>query len=240
MSDRPPLLEVRDLEVRYGDARALGGVTLHVHRGEIVSVIGANGAGKTTLIRSIHGMVPASSGSVSYAGTAIRGWRTDQVGELGLAQVAEGRQIFPTLSVQENLELGAVLKRARPLRAKNLERAFDMFPRLKERRRQDAGTLSGGEQQMLAIGRCLMANPECILFDEPSLGLAPAMVNLVFDVIRQLNADGLTVLLVEQNVVESLELCSRAYVLENGEIVLSGEGRALLEDDRVRSAYLGL
>ena len=240
MSDRPPLLEVRDLEVRYGDARALGGVTLHVHRGEIVSVIGANGAGKTTLIRSIHGMVPASSGSVSYAGTAIRGWRTDQVCELGLAQVAEGRQIFPTRSVQENLELGAVLKRARPLRAKNLERAFDMFPRLKERRRQDAGTLSGGEQQMLAIGRCLMANPECILFDEPSLGLAPAMVNLVFDVIRQLNADGLTVLLVEQNVVESLELCSRAYVLENGEIVLSGEGRALLEDDRVRSAYLGL
>ena len=240
MSDQQPLLEVRDLEVMYGDARALDGVTLHVQRGEIVSVIGANGAGKTTLIRSIHGMVPASSGSVIFAGTPIRGWRTDQVGELGLAQVAEGRQIFPTLSVQENLELGAVLKRARLLKAQNLERAFEMFPRLRERRRQDAGTLSGGEQQMLAIGRCLMSNPECILFDEPSLGLAPAMVNRVFDVIRQLNADGLTVLLVEQNVVESLELCSRAYVLENGEIVLSGEGRALLEDDRVRSAYLGL
>lgn len=240
MSERQALLEVRDLEVRYGDARALGGVSLEVRRGEIVSVIGANGAGKTTLIRSIHGMVPASAGNVSYAGRTITGWRTDQVGELGLAQVAEGRQIFPTLSVQENLELGAVLKRARSSRADNLERVFGMFPRLRERRRQDAGTLSGGEQQMLAIGRCLMSSPECILFDEPSLGLAPAMVQRVFDVIRQLNSDGLTVLLVEQNVVESLELCSRAYVLENGEIVLSGGGRSLMEDDRVRSAYLGL
>ncbi|MSQ72282.1 MAG: ABC transporter ATP-binding protein [Betaproteobacteria bacterium] len=234
------MLEVSGLEVRYGDAQALSGVSLAVHRGEIVSVVGANGAGKTTLIRAIHGMVPAHAGSISYGGRAIRGWRPDQVGELGLAQVAEGRQIFPVLSVQENLELGAILKRARAQEAKNLERVFAMFPRLKERRGQDAGTLSGGEQQMLAIGRCLMSNPEFIMFDEPSLGLAPTLVNLVFDVIRQLNESGLTVLLVEQNVVESLELCRRAYVMENGEIVLEGEGAALLVDDRVRAAYLGI
>jgi branched-chain amino acid transport system ATP-binding protein len=234
------LLEVDRLEVRYGDAQALAGVSLAVERGEIVSVIGANGAGKSTLIRAIHGMVPTTAGSIRYAGQNITGWRPYQVGELGIAQVAEGRQIFPTLSVRENIELGAVLKRARAAKTRNIARVLELFPRLKERWQQDAGTLSGGEQQMLAIGRCLMADPEFIMFDEPSLGLAPTMVTLVFEVVRKLNADGLTILLVEQNVAESLELSRRAYVMENGAIAFYGDASALLSDDRVRTAYLGL
>ena len=234
------LLEVRDLEVAYGDAQALAGVSFHVAPGEIVSMVGGNGAGKTTAIRTIAGMVRARSGEIRYRGRSIVNVPSYRVGELGIAQVAEGRQIFPNLSVEENLDLGAVLRRARPTKGRWLERVYGLFPRLRERRRQRAGTLSGGEQQMLAIGRALMANPEFVMFDEPSLGLAPALVEEVFGVIRDLHRNGLTILLVEQNVAESLALCHRAYVLETGRIVAAGRGAELLDEDRIRQAYLGL
>ena len=239
MSDEP-LLAVRDLDVFYGDARALHRVSLDIREGEVVSVVGANGAGKTTLIRTIAGMKRPTAGEIRFLGQSIQGRRSHEVGELGIAQVAEGRQVFPTLTVQENLELGAVLPRARHAKSAGLERIYTMFRRLKERRDQMAGTLSGGEQQMLAIGRCLMGQPRLIMFDEPSLGLAPQLVLEVFDIIRELNRTGITILLVEQNVAESLELCDRAYVVESGEITLSGDGKSLLDDDRVREAYLGL
>jgi branched-chain amino acid transport system ATP-binding protein len=239
MSEKP-LLAVRDLEVFYGEARALGGITFEIARGELVAIIGANGAGKTTLIRAIAGMLPAAAGTIHFQGEAIQGRDSADVCERGIGQVAEGRQIFPSLSIADNLDLGGSLKRSRARKAQNLHRVFEMFPRLSERRRQKAGTLSGGEQQMLAIGRCLMAEPELIMFDEPSLGLSPLMVEHMFEVIRRLKADGLSVLLVEQNVAESLELADRAAVLENGEIMLRGTGAALMTDERVRGAYLGL
>jgi branched-chain amino acid transport system ATP-binding protein len=239
MSEKP-LLEVRNLEVCYGEARALTGITFDMARGELVAIIGANGAGKTTLIRAIAGMLPVTAGTIAFHGAAIQGRDCADVCERGIGQVAEGRQIFPSLSIAENLDLGGSLRRSRARKVQNLQRVFDMFPRLSERRRQKAGTLSGGEQQMLAIGRCLMAEPELIMFDEPSLGLSPLMVEHMFEVIRRLKADGLSVLLVEQNVAESLELADRAAVLENGEIVLRGAGAALMDDERVRGAYLGL
>jgi branched-chain amino acid transport system ATP-binding protein len=235
-----PLLEVDHLEVFYGEARALSDVSFTMHEGEIVSVIGANGAGKTTLICSIVGILPFASGAARFKGQDLSKLTTAEICELGLAQVPEGRQVFPTMSVLENLEMGAIPRRARGDLRRNLERVFALYPRLGERRRQDAGTLSGGEQQMLAIARCLMSNPECILFDEPSLGLAPAIVDKVFDNILLLNKQGISVVLVEQNVADSLTLCNRAVVIENGATVLSGSGRDLLRDDRVRRAYLGL
>ncbi|MBM3598974.1 MAG: ABC transporter ATP-binding protein [Alphaproteobacteria bacterium] len=233
------MLAIRELELDYGGARALDGVSLDVATGEIVAIVGANGAGKTSLIRAIAGMAKASAGRILWHGRDILGWPAHRVCDLGIGQVAEGRQVFPSLSVEENLEMGAVIPRARAAAHANLTRVWAMFPRLAERRRQDAGTLSGGEQQMLAIGRCLMGAPELILFDEPSLGLAPALVRQVFDTIAALNRDGLTVVLVEQNVAQSLVLATRAYVLETGRIVISGTGRELLGDDRVRRAYLG-
>ena len=235
------MLEVRDLSVFYGDAQALSGVSLDVAPGEIVAIIGANGAGKTSLIRTIGGVLAPRSGSIRFEGREIAGQPSHRVCDLGIGQVAEGRQIFPSLSVLENLEVGAMLPRARAGAARALERVYATFPRLQERREQAAGTLSGGEQQMLAIGRCLMGAPGLVMFDEPSLGLAPAIVLEVLRVIEDLNREeGLTVLLVEQNVAASLHLAHRAYVLENGSVVLEGRGSELLDDPRVREAYLGI
>jgi branched-chain amino acid transport system ATP-binding protein len=234
------MLQVEQLDVFYGDVQALDNVSLDVEDGAIVAIVGANGAGKTTLIRALAGMSRSASGRVLFRGENILGWPSHRICNLGIGQVAEGRQIFPTLTVDENLDIGAMLPRARRSRAKNRERALALFPVLAERVRQPAGTLSGGEQQMLAIARCLMGAPQLIMFDEPSLGLAPAIVYRLLHTIRELNRDGVTCLLVEQNVALSLKLASRAYVLENGRVTLSGAGTELLADDRVRSAYLGL
>jgi len=234
------MLYVEALNVFYGDVQALDCVSLDVEEGAIVAIIGANGAGKTTLIRALAGMNRPASGRVVFRGENILGWPSHRICNLGLGQVAEGRQIFPTLTVDENLDIGGMLPRARAHRGRNRERALALFPVLAERARQPAGTLSGGEQQMLAIARCLMGAPQLIMFDEPSLGLAPAIVLKLLDTIRDLNREGVTCLLVEQNVALSLKLASRAYVLENGRVTLSGAGAALLVDDRVRSAYLGL
>ena len=234
------MLIIENLDVFYGDVQALNGVSLEIDEGAIVAIVGANGAGKTTLIRALAGMQRRLSGRIVYRGTDISGWPSYRVCDLGIGQVAEGRQVFPSLTVAENLDIGAMLPRARATRAKNRERVLSLFPVLAERERQAAGTLSGGEQQMLAIGRCLMGAPELIMFDEPSLGLAPTIIHDVLNTIRTLNRDGLTCLLVEQNVAQSLKLASRAYVLENGRVTLSGSGAELLADDRVRSAYLGL
>jgi branched-chain amino acid transport system ATP-binding protein len=234
------MLRVESLDVFHGDAQALDGVTLEITQGDIVAIVGANGAGKTSLIRTIAGMHEPARGRILYRGTDIAGWPSHRVCDLGIGQVAEGRQIFPTLSVAENLAMGAMLPRAGAGRASNLERVYALFPILAERARQPAGTLSGGEQQMLAIGRCLMGAPELVMFDEPSLGLAPTVVQTLLRTIRDLNRDGLTCVLVEQNVAVSLRLARRAYVLENGRVTLSGDGEALLADDRVRQAYLGL
>jgi branched-chain amino acid transport system ATP-binding protein len=234
------MLTVDGIDVFYGDAQALDGVSVEVPKGAIVAIVGANGAGKTSLIRTIAGMVKPVRGDIRFHGNEIAGLPSYKVCNLGIGQVAEGRQIFPNLSVSENLDMGAMLPRARATRARNRERVLTMFPRLRERSGQAAGTLSGGEQQMLAIGRCLMGEPELVMFDEPSLGLAPALVQDVLATIRDLNRDGLTCVLVEQNVAVSLKLASRAYVLENGRITLTGTGEELLADDRVRQAYLGM
>jgi len=232
-------LAIDQLTVRYGEAQALSDVTLAIQRGGVTSIIGANGAGKTTLIRAIAGMVPLAEGRIHYANHAIENRTSDYICELGIGQVPEGRQIFPTLSIEDNLRAGSLLHRARKRRKETIEKVYGMFPVLYERRRQGAGTLSGGEQQMLAIGRCLMGNPEFIMFDEPSLGLSPLMTEKMFSVIHELGRD-ITILLVEQNVVESLSVSGYAYVLENGSIVLHGKASDLLKDDRVRSAYLGI
>jgi branched-chain amino acid transport system ATP-binding protein len=234
------MLSVENLDVFYGDAQALDGVSLEVEEGAVVAIVGANGAGKTSLIRTIAGMLRPTRGAIRYRGSDIAGWPSHRVCNLGIGQVAEGRQVFPTLTVAENLDTGAMLPRAKAARGVHRERVLALFPRLQERLRQAAGTLSGGEQQMLAIGRCLMGAPDLVMFDEPSLGLAPTIVQDVLKAIRDLNREGLTCVLVEQNVAVSLRLASRAYVLENGRITLSGSGADLLADDRVRQAYLGM
>jgi branched-chain amino acid transport system ATP-binding protein len=234
------MLRIEDLDLFYGDAQALDGVGLDVPEGSIVAIVGANGAGKTSLIRAVGGMLRPSRGRIVWRGRDIAGLPSHEVCNLGIGQVAEGRQVFPTLSVRENLLMGSMLPRAKAGRAAMLERVLALFPRLAERAAQAAGTLSGGEQQMLAIGRCLMGQPELVMFDEPSLGLAPAMVQTVLAAVADLNREGLTCVLVEQNVAVSLRLASRAYVLENGRVTLSGTGTELLADDRVRQAYLGL
>ena len=234
------LLRVESLDLYYGDAQALAGVSLEVPKGEIVAIVGANGAGKSSLIRAIAGLEKPRSGRIRYENKDIAGFEPHRICNLGIGQVAEGRQVFPTLSVEENLEMGGMLPRARTTAKRRMAEVYAMFPPLAERKDQLAGTLSGGEQQMLAIGRCLMGNPELIMFDEPSLGLAPMVVQEVLHTIRTLNGNGITVLLVEQNVAVSLKISNHAYVLENGSIVMSGPGNELLHDDRVRQAYLGL
>jgi branched-chain amino acid transport system ATP-binding protein len=234
------MLFVENVDVFHADAQALDGVSLEVEHGAIVAIVGANGAGKSSLIRTIAGMHKPARGRIVYRGTDITGWPSHKVCNLGIGQVAEGRQVFPTLTVAENLAMGALVSRAHAGRERNLDRVYAMFPVLAARRHQAAGTLSGGEQQMLAIGRCLMGDPELIMFDEPSLGLAPTVVQSVLTTVRDLNRAGLTCVLVEQNVAVSLKLASHAYVLENGRITLAGSGEQLLRDDRVRQAYLGL
>jgi len=234
------MLEVKDLDLYYGDAQALDRVSLSVPQGEIVAIVGANGAGKSSLIRSIAGMEKPRAGKVTFKGRDITGLEPHAICNLGIGQVAEGRQVFPSLTVLENLQMGALLPRARAGAKAGLEEVLRMFPKLEERKQQVAGTLSGGEQQMLAIGRCLMAQPELVMFDEPSLGLAPLVVQEVLHTIHLLNGRGITILLVEQNVAVSLKISNHAYVLENGRVAMSGAGSELLHDDRVRQAYLGL
>src|SRR5918996_1976581 len=234
------LLEIKDLDLYYGDARALADVSLEIPKGEIVTIVGANGAGKSSLIHAIAGIEPVRRGKIFFAGRDITGLDSHEICDRGIGQVAEGRQLFPTLTAIENLEMGAMVPHARAKAKQTLTEVFELFPLLSERKRQLAGTLSGGEQQMLAIGRCLMSCPELVMFDEPSLGLAPKIVQQLLHAVRVLNDKGLTILLVEQNVAVSLRLSRFAYVLENGRIVASGSGSELLQDDRVRQAYLGL
>jgi branched-chain amino acid transport system ATP-binding protein len=234
------MLQVEKLSVFYGDAQALDEVSLSVAEGAIVAIVGANGAGKTSLIRTIAGMHRPASGRIVFQGVDIGGLPSHRVCDLGVGQVAEGRQIFPSLTVAENLDMGAMLPRARQNRSANRQRVLVMFPKLADRLGQAAGTLSGGEQQMLAIARCIMGEPRLIMFDEPSLGLAPTVVHDVLKTIRDLNTAGITCVLVEQNVAVSLRIANHAYVLENGRVTLSGTGAALLADERVRQAYLGI
>jgi branched-chain amino acid transport system ATP-binding protein len=231
------LLEIDDIEVRYGAIRALKGVSFHVEEGEVVALLGANGAGKTTTQKTISGMMRPSLGEIRYDGHRIDGLPAHDLIKLGICHVPEGRRVFPRMSVAENLDMGAFrFKRADPA---VLARVYNLFPRLKEREAQYAGTLSGGEQQMLAIGRALMGKPRLLLLDEPSMGLAPLIVKQIFDIVREINSDGVTVLIVEQNAAQALALANRGYVLETGEVVLSGTGTELLADDRIRAAYLG-
>ena len=234
------MLSVRDLDLYYGDAQALDRVSLEVPKGEIVAIVGANGAGKSSLIRTIAGIEVPRAGAITFKDQRITGLASHVICNRGIGQVAEGRQVFPSLTALENLEMGAMIPRARAEAKRRLDEVFALFPRLKERSDQVAGTMSGGEQQMLAIGRCLMGAPELIMFDEPSLGLAPLVVQEVLHTIHVLNERGMTILLVEQNVALSLKISQRAYVLENGRIVMSGSGAELLHNDRVRQAYLGL
>ena len=233
-------LVVRDLAVSYGGAVALSGVHLDVPAHSLTAVIGSNGAGKTSLVRAIAGMKRPTRGTVSFDGLDITGCDSSQTCERGIGQVAEGRQVFPTLTVEENLSLGGALRRAIGRRGETLERVYGLFPRLAERRGQTAGSLSGGEQQMLAIGRCLMGLPRLIIFDEPSLGLSPLMAEFVFETIVNLKTSGMTILLIEQNVSESLAIADHATVLETGSVVLDGPAATVRADERVKRAYLGL
>jgi branched-chain amino acid transport system ATP-binding protein len=235
-----PLLEVRDLQAAYGRVTALWEVSFDVEEGQVVALLGSNGSGKTTTLRTISGLLTAASGSVHFAGRDITHARSDQIVELGIIHVPEARQLWPRMSVRENLELGAYSPKARLKRADSLERVFGLFPRLRERRNQAAGTLSGGERQMCALGRGLMGLPRLLMLDEPSLGLAPRLVSEMFETLRLLREQGLTVLLVEQNVHQALELADTGYVLETGRLVLSGPSQQLLADPLVRSAYLGV
>ena len=233
------LLEVRDLDFAYGDVQVLRGVSLSVNAGEIVTLVGSNGAGKSTTLRNISRLARPRSGSIVFDGHDLTRLSSHQVVELGLVQVPEGRRVFPEMTVLENLRMGSYTRTARGDRSKNLERGLTLFPRLRERIGQAAGTLSGGEQQMLAIARGLMAKPRLLLLDEPSLGLSPLLVRTIFDTIAQINAQGTSVLLVEQNVYQSLRIAARGYVLETGKIALSGTGASLLANDDVKAAFLG-
>jgi branched-chain amino acid transport system ATP-binding protein len=234
------VLNIEDLDVYYGDLQALRGISLKVEEGEIVAMIGSNGAGKSTTIKTISGMLRARKGLISWFNQPITNLSTSVIVGTGIIQIPEGRQLFPTLSVLENLELGALNPRARKDKRDNLKRIFGLFPRLEERKNQSAGTLSGGEQQMLAIGRGLMSKPSILMLDEPSLGLSPLLVRSIFGIISQINQEGTTILLVEQNIHYALRMAQRAYVLENGEIVKHGPAQELLQDDHIRQTYLGL
>ncbi len=233
------MLNIENLSVFYGGIHALQGISLQVPAGKIVTLIGANGAGKSTTLNTIVGLVPSAAGQILYQGTDIAGAPTKEIVESGVVLVPEGRRVFPNLTVQENLSLGAYSRTVKAEIEADRDRVFTLFPRLQERRRQKAGTLSGGEQQMLAVGRALMSKPKVLMMDEPSLGLAPIVAAMIFDIIREINALGVTVLLVEQNAKAALEAADIGYVLETGRITLSGSGKELLADDRVRKAYLG-
>lgn len=233
------LLEVKDLQVFYGVIQALKGISFSVEKGEIVTLIGANGAGKTTTMQSIMGLIPARSGEIYYDGTLINKIPTHKIVHLGMTQVPEGRRVFQELTVYENLMMGAYTKHNKEKIKKDLAWIYDLFPRLKERRKQIAGTLSGGEQQMLAMGRALMSRPELLMLDEPSMGLSPLLVDQVFSIIQEIHKEGTTILLVEQNAGKSLAISDRGYVLENGQIAYQGTGKELMESDDVKKAYLG-
>ncbi len=233
------MLEVKNLCVNYGAIRALHGISFDVNQGEIITLIGSNGAGKTTTLHSISNIIKKQSGAIIFNGEDITNLAADKIVSKNLIQVPEGRRVFANLSVLENLQLGAYLRKDRAGINKDIEHVFSLFPRLKERVKQAAGTLSGGEQQMLAMGRALMSRPKLLLLDEPSMGLAPILVDEIFEIIKRINADGTTILLVEQNAFKALSIADRAYVLETGEIIKSGNAAELLNDDSVKNAYLG-
>ena len=233
------MLRIENLDFSYGDLQVLWGISLDVKQGEIVTVLGANGAGKSTTLKNVSRLVRPSRGSITFDGHDLGKLESHQVVELGVVQVPEGRRIFPEMTVLENLRMGSFIKSTRPDRQRNIERAFTLFPRLAERQKQLGGTLSGGEQQMLAIGRGLMTNPRLLLLDEPSLGLSPLFVKNIFEIIKEINRQGTTILLVEQNVFQSLRISHRAYVLETGRVVLSGTGEELLGNEHVKKAFLG-
>lgn len=233
------MLEVKDLEVYYGVIQALKGISFEVNEGEVIALIGANGAGKTTILHTITGLIESKAGSVQFEGKDITKMPGHKIVTLGMAHVPEGRRVFADLSVYENLKLGAYTRTDKAEIAESLEMVYKRFPRLKERKNQLAGTLSGGEQQMLAMGRALMSKPKIILMDEPSMGLSPLFVNEIFDIIREVSEAGTTVLLVEQNAKKALSIADRAYVLETGKIVLSGDAKELMNDESVKKAYLG-
>ena len=239
MSASQPLLELRGLEVAYGGIRAVRGIDLRVDSGELVCLIGANGAGKSTTLRAICGLVPLAGGDIVYDGQSINGRKSFELVRRGLVMVPEGRGIFGQLTIEENLAMGAYVRRDAAQVRQDTERVFTLFPRLAERRKQAAGTLSGGEQQMVAMGRAMIARPKLLLLDEPSMGLAPLMVEKVFEVVRTIAAEGVTILLIEQNAKLALEHSHRGYVMESGELTLSGPARDLLTDPKVRAAYLG-
>jgi branched-chain amino acid transport system ATP-binding protein len=233
------MLSMTGIRAGYGNIEALHGIDLEVREGEIVTLIGANGAGKTSTLMSICGCVKTRAGKITFSGRDITGMRSDEIVRLGLVQSPEGRKIFPRLTVQENLEMGAFIRSDKDGIAKDMARVFELFPILGERRAQAGGTLSGGEQQMLAVGRAMMSRPRLLLLDEPSLGLAPLIVTRIFEVIQQLNKEGTTILLVEQNARSALKLAHRGYVMETGSITMTDDAKKLLEDERVKSAYLG-
>lgn len=235
-----PLLHIDNLHVRYGAIEALHGISLSVEPGEIVALLGCNGAGKSTTLRAISGLIPASEGQVMFEGRPISGLRSHEIVRLGIAQAPEGRGIFPNFTVEENLRIGAFTRSNKSEIHQDHEQVLALFPRLRERLQQNAGTLSGGEQQMLAIGRAMLARPKLLLLDEPSLGLAPQLVRVIFQIIREINAKGTTILLVEQNANMALEVAHRAYVLEVGQIKMEGNAKALAASDEVRKAYLGV
>jgi branched-chain amino acid transport system ATP-binding protein len=234
-----PVLQVDDIHTFYGAIQALKGISLEVYEGEIVTLIGSNGAGKTTTLRSISGIVAPRQGAIYYLGKDITGMAGHQVASIGIAHSPEGRRIFPRMTVLENLEMGAFTRKDGAAIRADVERVYEMFPRLKERQKQKAGTMSGGEQQMLAMGRALMAQPKLLLLDEPSLGLAPVIVDKIYEIIREINQQGVTILLVEQNANYALDVSARGYVLETGTVALSDKSSALRTDERVMAAYLG-
>ena len=233
------MLEVKDLEVYYGMIQAIKGISFEVNKGEVIALIGANGAGKTTTLHTITGLLSPKKGSVMFEGKDITKIPAHKIVSMGMAHVPEGRRVFADLSVYENLKLGAYTRKDKENLNKDLESIYERFPRLAERKNQSAGTLSGGEQQMLAMGRALMANPRILLLDEPSMGLSPLLVSEIFDIIQEINKQGVTILLVEQNAKKALSIADRAYVLETGKIVTSGKASELLEDDSIKKAYLG-
>jgi branched-chain amino acid transport system ATP-binding protein len=234
------VLKVEGIQVFYGDLQALRDVSLEVNQGEIISLVGSNGAGKTTTLMTISCILKPRQGKVVFQGDFVQDYPSSKIVELGIVQIPEGRQLFPSLTVFENLEMGARFSKAKRVKQRSLEWVFQLFPRLRERAGQLAGTLSGGEQQMLAIGRGLMSCPSLLMLDEPSLGLSPILVKAIFDIVREINRQGTTILLVEQNVFHSLTLSHRGYVLENGSVVLNGAGRELLKNQLIRQTYLGL